>query len=62
MYTHMYMGVLKLQNIIPNGLVAKSCLSLVTPWTIARQAPLSMGVSRQESWSGLPFPFPSICN
>ena len=28
----------------------------VTPWTIALQAPLSMGFSRQEYWSGLPFP------
>ena len=27
-----------------------------TPWTIAHQAPLSMGFSRQEFWSGLPFP------
>ena len=27
-----------------------------TPWTVARQAPLSMGFSRQEHWSGLPFP------
>ena len=27
-----------------------------TPWTVARQAPLSMGFSRQESWSGLPCP------
>ena len=27
-----------------------------TPWTIAYQAPLSMGFSRQEYWSGLPFP------
>ena len=26
-----------------------------TPWTTARQAPLSMGFSRQEYWSGLPF-------
>ena len=26
-----------------------------TPWTVAHQAPLSMGFSRQESWSGLPF-------
>ena len=26
-----------------------------TPWTVARQAPLSMGFSRQEHWSGLPF-------
>ena len=30
----------------------------VTPWTVARQAPLSMGFSRQEYWSGLPFPPP----
>ena len=30
----------------------------VTPWTVARQAPLSMGFSRQESWSWLPFPSP----
>ena len=31
---------------------------LVTPWTGTRQAPLSMGFSRQEHWSGLPFPSP----
>ena len=30
----------------------------VTPWTIAHQAPLSMGFSRQEYWHGLPFPTP----
>ena len=29
-----------------------------TLWTIARQAPLSMGFSRQEYWSGLPCPYP----
>ena len=29
-----------------------------TPWTVAHQAPLSMGFSRQEHWSGLPFPSP----
>ena len=28
----------------------------MTPWTVARQAPLTMEFSRQESWSGLPFP------
>ena len=28
----------------------------MTPWTVACQAPLSMGFSRQEYWSGLPFP------
>ena len=27
-----------------------------TPWTVALQVPLSMGFSRQEYWSGLPFP------
>ena len=30
-----------------------------TPWTVARHAPLSRGFSRQESWSGLPFPSPA---
>ena len=40
------------------GLVTKSCLTLVTRWTVAHQAPLSMGFSRQEYWSGLPFPSP----
>ena len=30
----------------------------MTPWTVAHQAPLSMGFSRQEYWSGLPFPSP----
>ena len=36
-----------------------SCVRLfATPWTIAHQAPLSMGFSRQEYWSGLPFPSP----
>ena len=29
-----------------------------TPWTVAHQAPPSMGFSRQEYWSGVPFPFP----
>ena len=37
-------------------LVIQSCLTLATPWTVARQAPLSMGFFRQEYWSGLPFP------
>jgi len=30
----------------------------VNSWTVARQAPLSMGSPRQEYWSGLPFPSP----
>ena len=33
---------------------------LVTPWTAAYQAPLSMGFSRQEYWSGLPLPSPKV--
>ena len=32
--------------------------SLWFPWTVARQSPLSMGLSRQEYWSGSPFPPP----
>ena len=36
-----------------------SCVQLsVTPWTVACQAPLPMEFSRQEYWSGLPFPSP----
>ena len=36
-----------------------SCVRFfATPWTVARQAPLSMGFSRQEYWSGLPCPPP----
>ena len=31
---------------------------LATPWTVARQAPLSIGFSRQKCWSGLPYPLP----
>ena len=40
------------------GLVTKLCLTLVTPWTIACQTPLSLRFPRQEYWSELPFPFP----
>ena len=32
--------------------------SFVTPWTVARQALLCMGLSRQEYWNALPFPLP----
>ena len=31
-------------SVTGGGLVAKSCLTLATPWTVARQAPLSMGI------------------
>ena len=40
------------------GVVTKSCSTLATPWTVAWQVPLSVAFSRQECWSGLPFPFP----
>ena len=40
-------------------LLSLSCVQhFVTLWTVARQAPLSMGLSRPEYWSGLPFPPP----
>ena len=38
-----------------DGVVAKACLTLMTTWTVALQAPLSMGFSRQEYWSGCHF-------
>ena len=50
--------------VVVGGLVTKSCPTLVTPWTVACQAPPCMGFSRQEYWSGLPFPSPlysSMC-
>ena len=34
---------------------------LATPWTVAHQAPQSMGFSRQEYWSGVPLPSPKFC-
>ena len=40
--------------------VVSKCLR--SPWTIAHQAPLSMGFSRQEYWSGVPLPSPTILN
>ena len=40
------------------GLVAKLRLTPLTPWAAACQAPLSMGFSKQEYWSELPFPSP----
>ena len=40
--------------------VAQSCPTLATPWTAAHQAPPSMGFSRQEYWSGVPLPSPTV--
>ena len=50
-------------NVVPGGwALGDTTLGRVqhfeTPWTVARQAPPSMGVSRQGYWSGLPFPPP----
>ena len=47
-----------LQNVKCVLLVAQSCLTFVTPRTVACQAPLSVGFSRREYWSRLPFPSP----
>ena len=41
-----------------SGLVAKSCLTVATPWTVVHRTPLYIGFSRQEYWSGQPFPSP----
>ena len=38
------------------GSVAQLCLTLCDMWVVTHQTPLSMGFSRQEYWSGLPFP------
>ena len=47
-------------------LTVKNVLSLfrlsAIPWTVAQQAPLSTGFSRQEYWSGLPFSYCSFCS
>ena len=37
-------------------------INITTPWTVAHQTPLLVGFSRQEYWSGLPFPSPKILN
>ena len=50
----------------PNACMHVQSLShvrlFVTPWTIACKAPLTMGFSRQEYWSGLPCPPPCLSN
>ena len=43
---------------VPTSVFSRRLRLSATPWTETRQAPLSMGFSRQESWSGLPFPSP----
>ena len=47
----------EIKSLIAN-VCAKIASDSVTLWTVARQAPLSMGFSKQEYWSGLPCPPP----
>ena len=47
-------------NACGGAVVTASCLTLATSWTIAHQTPLFMRFPRQEFWSGLPFPSPTI--
>ena len=60
LYTSASYFVKNMEN--PSGLSCCCCSvtqlhpTLATPWTVAHQAPLSMGFSRQEYWNGLPFP------
>ena len=59
---HCYLNKVPLAVLTLRVVVVVKSLSrvrlFVTPWTIAHQAPPSMGFSRQEYWSGLPFPSP----
>ena len=52
---HIYNGVLLLLLLLSPFSCVRLC---VTPQTAAHQAPWSLGFSRQEHWSGLPFPSP----
>ena len=49
-------GVPWTEEPVGGGIVVKLCLTFATPWTVACQAPLSMGFCRQDCWSGGPFP------
>ena len=53
--TNMFVAKIQPPYTVCVYLVAKSCLTLVNPRIVAHKAPLSMGFSRQEYWSGLPF-------
>ena len=47
-----------LRNLLKVKVKSLRVFHFVTPWSLAHQAPPSMGFSRQEYWSGLPFPAP----
>ena len=52
-----YLGLFRILLYLMCKLSCFSCVQLfVTQWTVARQAPLSMGFSREEYWSGLALP------
>ena len=56
---HLLLGRKAMTNLLLLLLSRFSRVQLcVTPWTAAHQAPPSLGFSRQEHWSGLPFPSP----
>ena len=57
-WSHQGIHRTKIKRMISEVKVTQSCPTLVTPWTVAHKVPLSMGLSRQEYWSGLPFPSP----
>ena len=52
MYPYIYVYEVKWSEVI------QTCPTFCDRWTVAHQAPPSMGFSRQEYWSGLPFPSP----
>ena len=52
---HFFLQCIKVKS---ENEVTQSCPTLSAPWTVDHQARPSMGFSRQEYWSGLPFPFP----
>ena len=49
-----------IREAVPARYIGSVVSDSATPWTVARQAPLSMGLPRQESWSGLPCPLPGV--
>ena len=55
---HIQVTYLPIEMINDDAKSLQSCPTLVILWTVARKASLSMGFSRQECWSGLPFPSP----
>ena len=57
---HLLLGRQAMTNLLLLLLSCFSCVRLcVTPWTAAHEAPPSLGFSRQEHWSRLPFPSPT---